>query len=265
MINNRVFEALSCGATLIQDWFEALETKVNGRHRERDIVLFHRRPGDTATHLHRLLRSGQAGEAELLRRGDAGRDWVLAGETWHHRSSAMLAALGHRPLPAVLAAHSAASVAAAVRTPARFAPRPASSGATITSPLNNSVVQVLLNAAQGGVVEISLDVVLHDFETPADGVWCVVWVDRNDTQACHGDTSVRSGVLTIPAALIPSRVAVTITLRAHFTLELVKTAEPMFIQLVADSHTESTTTNNGGGSSATDTARGGGSWDHSGC
>ena len=257
MINNRVFEALSCGATLIQDWFEALETKVNGRHRERDIVLFHRRPGDTATHLHRLLRSGQAGEAELLRRGDAGRDWVLAGETWHHRSSAMLAALGHRPLPAVLAAHSAASVAAAVRTPARFAPRPASSGATITSPLNNSVVQVLLNAAQGGVVEISLDVVLHDFETPADGVWCVVWVDRNDTQACHGDTSVRSGVLTIPAALIPSRVAVTITLRAHFTLELVKTAEPMFIQLVADSHTENTTTNNSGGSSATDTARGG--------
>ena len=257
MINNRVFEALSCGATLIQDWFEALETKVNGRHRERDIVLFHRRPGDTATHLHRLLRSGQAGEAELLRRGDAGRDWVLAGETWHHRSSAMLAALGHRPLPAVLAAHSTASVAAAVRTPARFAPRPASSGATITSPLNNSVVQVLLNAAQGGVVEISLDVVLHDFETPADGVWCVVWVDRNDTQACHGDTSVRSGVLTIPAALIPSRVAVTITLRAHFTLELVKTAEPMFIQLVADSHTENTPTNNSGGSSATDTARGG--------
>ena len=257
MINNRVFEALSCGATLIQDWFEALETKVNGRHRERDIVLFHRRPGDTAAHLHRLLQSGRAGEAELLRRGGAGRDWVLAGETWHHRSSAMLAALGHRPLPAVLAAHSAASVAAAVQTPARFAPRPASSGATITSPLNNSIVQVLFNAiAQGGVVEIPLDVVLHDFETPADGVWCVVWVDRNDTQACHGDTSVRSGVLSIPAALIPSRVAVTITLRAHFTLELVKTAEPMFIQLIAGSHTERTTTNNGV-SSATDTVGGG--------
>lgn len=105
MINNRVFEALSVGATLISDYFPALEALCG------DKVLYVRSPGDVARHIESILMmSGAAGKEEELGSETAfakrrsRRLFVEEGHTWSFRVEEMLSfavslddlPLGHR-------------------------------------------------------------------------------------------------------------------------------------------------------------------------
>lgn len=84
MINNRVFEALACGACFISEHYPALE-EVFG-----DTVLYSRRKGDTARHIEELL------EDEAYRRslGKKGRELVLMHHTYDHRVEEVLSFYG---------------------------------------------------------------------------------------------------------------------------------------------------------------------------
>lgn len=80
MINNRVFEALSCGACFISEYHKALE-EVFG-----DTVLYSRKKGDTSRHIEKLL-----GDASLRRAfGTKGRELILKHHTYDHRVEEML-------------------------------------------------------------------------------------------------------------------------------------------------------------------------------
>ena len=104
MINNRLYEALSAGAVLISDTFDAVEQEFSSEN----LVLFDRgRPGDTAAHLSRLLGieagsgDNRVARAELERRSTAGRQRIIKNETWDHRVAGMIHFVDKLPLPSV--------------------------------------------------------------------------------------------------------------------------------------------------------------------
>jgi glycosyltransferase involved in cell wall biosynthesis len=80
MINNRVFEALACGACLISEYYPALE-EVFG-----DTVLYSRRRGDTARHIESILEDG----AYRRSLGRKGRELILMHHTYDHRVEEIL-------------------------------------------------------------------------------------------------------------------------------------------------------------------------------
>lgn len=80
-INNRVFEALSVGASLISDHFSSLEATFG------DAILYVQRPGDVARHIEALLLSSQAAgrnevEAKARQRR---RSMIEDSHTWAQR------------------------------------------------------------------------------------------------------------------------------------------------------------------------------------
>lgn len=76
MINNRVFEALSCGATLLSDRSEALLALGQGR------IEFAQTPEEVGVQLARLLTEDPAAAGERRARA---RELVLQQHTWAHR------------------------------------------------------------------------------------------------------------------------------------------------------------------------------------
>jgi hypothetical protein len=84
MINNRVFEALACGACLISEHYPALE-EVFG-----DTLLYSLRRGDTARHIEDVLEDG-AYRSSL---GKKGRELVLMHHTFDHRVEEVLSFYG---------------------------------------------------------------------------------------------------------------------------------------------------------------------------
>ena len=80
MINNRVFEVLGCGTTLLSDHFGALEKKFG------ESVLYYRKPGDVA----RFLRQLMSNCTKRSTYGAGGRDLVLYSENWDHRVRHMM-------------------------------------------------------------------------------------------------------------------------------------------------------------------------------
>jgi len=80
MINNRVFEALSCGACFVSEYFPALEEAFG------DAVLYSRRRGDTSRHLDRLL-ADDSGREEMASRG---RELILRSHTYAQRTEEIL-------------------------------------------------------------------------------------------------------------------------------------------------------------------------------
>ncbi|CAM9671021.1 unnamed protein product [Ectocarpus fasciculatus] len=83
MVNNRVFEALSCGAAVVSDAFPAAEEMFG------DHVLFYRQPGDAAMAVKHLLGNDTA-RAELGRRG---RELVLSKHTYASRVASILSSM----------------------------------------------------------------------------------------------------------------------------------------------------------------------------
>ena len=80
MINNRIFEALSCGACCISEYFSGLEEVFS------DTVLYSRKKGDTSGHIEKLL------EDSSYRRilGTKGRELILRHHTYDHRVEQIL-------------------------------------------------------------------------------------------------------------------------------------------------------------------------------
>lgn len=76
MVNNRVFEALSCGATLLSDRSEALQALGQGR------IEFAQSPEEVGVQLARLMQEDPS--AAAVRRARA-RELVLQQHTWAHR------------------------------------------------------------------------------------------------------------------------------------------------------------------------------------
>ena len=93
MINNRVYEVLSCGSVLVSDAFEMIEQEFGdgpgGSTPENNVIYFDRKPGDTTNILHRLLTTTQ-GETERHQRGAKGRQRIVNHESWKHRIITML-------------------------------------------------------------------------------------------------------------------------------------------------------------------------------
>jgi len=80
MINNRVFEVLSCGACFISEYYPALD-EVFG-----DAILYSRRKGDTSRHIQKLLED--ASYRRTL--GAKGRELILQHHTYDHRVEQIL-------------------------------------------------------------------------------------------------------------------------------------------------------------------------------
>jgi glycosyltransferase involved in cell wall biosynthesis len=80
MINNRVFEALSCGACFISEHYPGLE-EVFG-----DTILYSRKRGDTSKHIETLLEDTSYRRAL----GAKGRSLILSHHTYDHRAEEML-------------------------------------------------------------------------------------------------------------------------------------------------------------------------------
>lgn len=98
MINNRVYETMSCGSVLISDTFDILEDfAINTEKNEKNnissnsssLIYFDRNPGDTVKILHRLLNT-EEGRKERRQCGINGRKRILKSETWTHRVISML-------------------------------------------------------------------------------------------------------------------------------------------------------------------------------
>jgi hypothetical protein len=75
MVNNRLFEALACGAAFVSDHFPALESIF------ADKVFYAKEPGDAARLVSMLLNNATAREAAAA----AGRRHILLGQTYDHR------------------------------------------------------------------------------------------------------------------------------------------------------------------------------------
>lgn len=91
MVNNRVFEALAVGATLISDYFPALEALCG------DKVLYVRSPGDVARHLESILtvsgeavKGGELGSKTAFAERQSRRLFVEEAHTWSFRLEEML-------------------------------------------------------------------------------------------------------------------------------------------------------------------------------
>lgn len=80
MINNRVFEALSCGVCFISEYYPELEATFG------DAILYSRAPGDTARHIRKLL----ADKDYASRIRQKGRDLILQHHTYDHRADKIL-------------------------------------------------------------------------------------------------------------------------------------------------------------------------------
>ncbi|CAM9486148.1 unnamed protein product [Ectocarpus sp. 13 AM-2016] len=83
MVNNRVFEALSCGAAVVSDAFPAAEEMFG------DHVLFYRQPGDAARAVKHLVGNDTA-RTDLGRRG---RELVLSKHTFSSRVVTILSSM----------------------------------------------------------------------------------------------------------------------------------------------------------------------------
>lgn len=92
-INNRVFEALSVGASLISDHFPALESMFG------DAILYVQRPGDVARHIEALLLSCQSAgrnEAEANAR-QRRRAMIEDSHSWPQRVEDITSFVGSLP------------------------------------------------------------------------------------------------------------------------------------------------------------------------
>jgi glycosyltransferase involved in cell wall biosynthesis len=80
MINNRVFEVLSCGACFISEHYPGLEEVFD------DTILYSRKKGDTSKYIEELLQNTS------FRRtlGEKGRSLILRHHTYEHRVEKML-------------------------------------------------------------------------------------------------------------------------------------------------------------------------------
>lgn len=81
MINNRIFEAMACGAVVVADWFPELQAVF------QDRMVYVRERGDTQAVVRELLRF------PILRAriGARARAFVVANHTWTHRMADALA------------------------------------------------------------------------------------------------------------------------------------------------------------------------------
>ncbi len=83
MINNRVFEALACGAVLVSDHSEALASLLTNRgDRLLDLVLFVNESHPVSHHIEHVLQHREHYE-EVRRQA---RQFVLQRHTWAHRA-----------------------------------------------------------------------------------------------------------------------------------------------------------------------------------
>jgi hypothetical protein len=80
MINNRVFEALSCGACFLSEYYPALEDVFG------DTILYSRKNGDTIKYIEKLL--GDASCRKNL--GTKGRELILSHHKYEHRMEEIL-------------------------------------------------------------------------------------------------------------------------------------------------------------------------------
>lgn len=80
MINNRVFEALSCGACFVSEYFPELEAVFG------DSILYSNNSGDTHQHIRRILSDVEF--AATLR--SKGRQRILQFHTYNHRAKELL-------------------------------------------------------------------------------------------------------------------------------------------------------------------------------
>lgn len=142
MVNNRVFEALACGAVLISDHFPALERLFG------DAVLYARQPGDVAAHLRRLLTE-PGGREELAARSARGQQLVASAHTWMHRLRQVFGLydeiMASRNAVAELRRHEAPIVDVEQQQPRPSLPAPAPLG-RLHRP-NRPIVAVVLDAA----------------------------------------------------------------------------------------------------------------------
>ena len=89
MVNNRVFEALACGAALVTDYFPELESAFG------EVPLYYRNASDAARHVRRLLDE----PADRARRAAQGPPLVNTTHTWHQRVSTLLEFYGALRVP----------------------------------------------------------------------------------------------------------------------------------------------------------------------
>lgn len=80
MINNRVFEAMACGAVVLSDYSEALEEISEG------VILFYRDGKDVG----KWLQWTQENPQRALEMGQRSRDLVLSKHSWAHRAVSIL-------------------------------------------------------------------------------------------------------------------------------------------------------------------------------
>ncbi len=85
-ISNRIYDALACGAVVLSDDVPGLSERFG------DAVAIYRSPGELHDSIERLL----ADPAELRRRGEQGRETVLAGHIFAHRVDELLAVVTER-------------------------------------------------------------------------------------------------------------------------------------------------------------------------
>ena len=76
MINNRIFEAMACGALVLSDHSEALEEI------SEDTILFYRDGKDVA----KWLQWTQDNPEEALKMGERSRQLILSKHSWAHRA-----------------------------------------------------------------------------------------------------------------------------------------------------------------------------------
>ena len=84
MVNNRVFEAMSCGALVLSDYSPALEEMAQG------TVLFANSSAEVKEH----LQWAMANPAKARQLGQAARQLVLRRHTWSHRAVQILGLVG---------------------------------------------------------------------------------------------------------------------------------------------------------------------------
>ena len=85
MINNRIFEALSCGAVVISDDWPVL------RYMFGDLLLFANTADDVRDHISYILSHPE----EALKLRIRGREKILSGHTWSHRAVELLSFYRH--------------------------------------------------------------------------------------------------------------------------------------------------------------------------
>ena len=80
MVNNRLFEALACGAAFVSDHFPALESTFG------DTIFYSKEAGDTAAHVSALLANRTVRGAAAA----GGRRHILNGQTYDHRVAELI-------------------------------------------------------------------------------------------------------------------------------------------------------------------------------